>query len=229
MKIHIIILTFFLILISCGNEPPVINLPCYNILIYQKESLNMSNDSIFLSVYFTLEDENGFNDIQQIKIIHLKTDFTWNIPLEILKTPVIFNERSYYGYPFLEYEDGKSILCGDYLIEITDSAGNTVQAPIYVESIEKNSDEPLKIPEIKYTISKISNKEIKISGDDYNSCEIRFLNDTVFFNGGRKKFQKGDKIILNNEPMPSNTQISVRINKDPNNNIVYFLKTFILM
>jgi hypothetical protein len=49
------------------------------------------------------------------------------------------------------------------------------------------------------------------------------------FDGGRKKFKSGEKIILNNnKPVQSNTNLSVKINKNEDGTIVYFLKNMIL-
>jgi len=224
----ILFIILFFLFIDCGNEPPVISAPIYNILIYQKGSFNLSRDSIFLSVYFVLFDENGYEDINRIKITHTQTDYTWVLPNEILNDPTIWKEETYIGFSFLEYNDARSILTGEYIIDVEDKSGNSTQIPFYVEIEGLQLDKPYEIPDIKYDTKVINNKEIKISGDDYSSCEIKFINDSNFFNGGRKKFKKGKKIILNNKDMPAGTIISVRVNKDDNETMVYFLENIIL-
>ena len=76
--------------ISCGNEPPVISSVMYNILIYQSGSLNIPNDSMFLSVYCILDDPNGLDDITQVKITHTETEYSWIIPKDtILNSKVV--------------------------------------------------------------------------------------------------------------------------------------------
>jgi hypothetical protein len=50
--------TITVIIISCGNEPPNISFPTYNILIYQSKSFNNPSDNIFLSLYFVLYDDD---------------------------------------------------------------------------------------------------------------------------------------------------------------------------
>lgn len=231
----IIFIFFFIILlfltVSCGNEPPVILSSMYRILIYQKDSLSIPDDAIFLSIYFIIEDDNGIDDITSVKIINLDTEYSWKIPVDILKnSTVIWDEKKYIGYPFLEYNNAKSILTGEYLIEVTDSVGNIAESNLFVEIEGLTSSYPYEIPEIKYNVVATNkNKELKITGDKYYSCEIKFINKPKMFEGGRKKFTEGKKIILNNnEPMPANTNISVKINKNEEETIVYFLKNIIL-
>ena len=219
-----------IILSSCGNEAPVITFPMYHILIYQGGSLNIPNDSIFLSVHFILQDDNGMDDISEIKITHSETEYSWVLPKESLSSTTLWQEKTYTSYSFLEYENAKSILTGEYLIEVEDKAANFAQTVFFVEIEGLISSEPFKLPDIDYkVVATNKNNEIKISKDDYSSCEIRFLNDSKYFNGGRKKFKKNQKIILNNNnPMPINTKVSVRINKDEDETMVYFLKTLVL-
>lgn len=228
MKKYILFIIMLIILICCGNEAPIINFPIYNILVYENGSLNMPNDGIFLSIYFILQDDNGIEDINNIKIIHMETEYTWKIPLSILKSPVVWQEKTYYGFPFLEFENGKSILTGEYLISVEDNGGNYAETVIFVEIEGLISSKPFEMPEINYKIvSENKNKEIKISGEKYNSCEIKYLNDPSFFNGGRRKYKHDQKKILNDgEPMPKNTKVSVRVNSDKDETFIYFLKTF---
>lgn len=228
---YIIFILILFLVISCGNEPPVISSSMYQILIYQKDSLNIPRDSIFLSIYFILEDDNGIDDIVDVRIIHTKTDYTWIIPVESLrKSTVIWEEKQFIGCPFLEYDNASSILTGEYLIEVTDSVGNITESTLFVEIEGIISAEAYKIPEINYKIVPVNkNREIKITGDKYSSCEIRFLNKPKMFDGGRKKFKSGEKIILNEDkPVQSNTNLSVRINKNEEESLIYFLKDTLL-
>ncbi|MBN2546035.1 MAG: hypothetical protein JXB50_09580, partial [Spirochaetes bacterium] len=143
-----------------------------------------------------------------------------------LNDKYIWNEKSYTGYPFLEYNNGKSILTGDYIIEIQDTAGNLSQTTFVVEVDGIMLNKPYNFPEIKYKLESSDRKELKILNDRYNSCDIKILTDNSFFNGGRKKFKENQKIILNNNPLPQNTVISVKINKDIDEKIIYVLKDF---
>ena len=228
---YILFTIILFLLIDCGNEPPVIISSMYQILIYQKDSLNIPKDSIFLSIYFILEDDNGIDDILDVRIIHTNTDYTWNIPVELLKkSTVIWEDKQFIGYPFLEYQNATSILTGEYLIEVTDSVGNITESTLFVDIEGIISSESYAIPEINYKIVQTNkNKEIKIIGDKYSSCEIKFLNKPKMFDGGRKKFKSGEKIILNNnKPVQSNTNLSVRLNKNEEGTIIYFLKDTML-
>ena len=184
----IILFLCMLSFISCGNEPPVISSVMYNILIYQSGSLNIPNDSMFLSVYCILDDPNGLDDITQVKITHTETEYSWIIPKDtILNSKVVWNDKSYYGYSFLEFDNSRSILTGEYIIEATDSVGNTADQTFFVEIEGQVPNETYKIPEINYKLNySAKNREIKITGDKYNSCEIKLLNNTKAFNGGRE-------------------------------------------
>jgi hypothetical protein len=227
MLISLIFMMFTLT--GCGNEAPVLSNLMYNILIYQAGSLNIPNDSIFLSVYCILDDPNGLDDITQVKITHIETEYSWIIPKEtIIHSNVFWNDKKYYGFSFLEFDNAKSILTGEYSIEATDSVGNITTQTFFVEVEGLASNEPYRIPEIDYKVNYSSkNHEMKISGGKYSSCELKLLNNAKAFNGGRKKFSYGKDIILDEELMSPRTQISVRLNKDEDGNIVYFLKNYI--
>jgi len=228
---YILFIIILFNIICCGNEPPIIISSLYKILIYQKDSLNIPNDSIFLSIFFIIEDDNGIDDIVNVRIIHTDTEFSWNIPVDLLKkSTVIWEEKQYVGNSFLEYNNAASILTGEYLIEVTDSVGNITESALFVEIEGIISSQAYEVPEINYKINLTNRKkEIKITGDKYSSCEIKFLNKTKLFDGGRKKFETDKKIILNNnKPVAANTTVSVRINKDEEENIIYFLKNTIL-
>lgn len=227
MKKYLICLILLIILIGCGNEPPIINYPNYNILIYEGGSLNIPSNMMFLSVYFVLQDDNGIEDINSIRVIHTETEYSWDLPLDIINKTTIWQERTYVGCPFLEYNDGRSLLTGEYVIEIEDKAGNYADISFFVEIEGLILMKPYEIPEIKYKAKVLNdNKELSISGARYSSCEIRYLSDLSFFNGGRKKIKSGNKIILNNNnEMPVGTKISVRVNSDDDEKIIYFLKT----
>ena len=216
-------------LLSCGNEPPVVSNLTYNILIYQAGSLNIPNDSIFLSVYCILDDPNGLDDITQVKITHTETEYSWIIPKDtIMHSNAVWNDKKYYGFSFLEFDNARSILTGEYSIEATDSVGNVTTQTFFVDVEGLASNEPYNIPPINYKVNfSNKNREIKISGDKYSSCEIKLLNNAKAYNGGRKKFNYGKDIILDEDLISPRTQISVRVNKDEDGNIVYFLKNYV--
>jgi hypothetical protein len=143
---------------------------------------------------------------------------------------VDWGDKNYMGYSFFEYDSAKSILIGDYKIEVTDKAGNIAENFFQVEIPNADIREPYKVPEIKYQIKgENSGKEIKITGDHYNSCDIKVLSNPELWSGSRKKFSNGDKIILNKkEGLPSGSVISVRINQDVNETRILFLRNFSL-
>lgn len=227
--VNLFIVSLILFFLACGNEPPVISFPSYNVLIYQKGALGINKDSIYLSVFFIVEDENGTEDITKVRVTHIESELTWDIPMELLNEKYIWNEKNYTGYPYLEYKNGDSILTGDYLIEIQDTAGNLTETTFVVEVDGVMLNKEYRFPEIKYKIESSEKKEIKILNDRYNSCDIKNLTDNSYFNGGRKKFKENQKIILNNSPLPQNTVISVKINKDIDEKIIYILKDIPLM
>jgi hypothetical protein len=225
-KILFFILLFF-ILVSCGNEPSNISFPRYNVLIYQAGALNIPTDSIYLSFYFILSDDDGFEDIDKLKITHVKTEYSWEINRDQLST-YIWDNQTYYGIPFIEYNNGKAILLGDYKVEVLDKAQNITETFVNVEVEGDNSDNIYPVPEIKYTVEHdAKNKEIKIKNDKYYSVEVLFLNRADLFNGGRKKFKEEDeKIIFPELNDTKNIITSVKVNKDVNENIIYYLKNF---
>jgi hypothetical protein len=229
MKITKIIFSLIVLffIFSCGNEPPIISFVNYNVLIYQKGGLINTDDSIYLSVYFVLDDDNGIDDIAKIKIIHTQSEYSWVLSKNVVNNPVNWRDKNYIGYPFLKYGDGKSILTGEYIIEVEDYGGNIVRSSFFVEIPNILPNEEYKLEDINYKLEIVNNnKELKISGDDFSSCEIKFLDDPNIFNGGRKKITDTKKIVLNNgEALPNNTRISLRINKNEEGTIVYFLKT----
>ena len=245
MYIKKIICFIFLLvlLISCGNEPPSISFPMYNILVYQGGSLNnIPNDSVFLSFYFQMFDENGIEDIEKVKITHVNSEYSWTINRDLL-TSYDWNEKTYYGFSFLEYNNAKQVLLGNYHAEVNDTAGNVSDLYFQVDgdvssdetsgSTNKNKDMSgdnsvylFNYPDIKYVITNDKN-EIKISGDSYNSCEIKLLNNPEFYNFQRKKFVYPQKVVIDNKGKDlKDAFISIRINKDINENIVYFLRTY---
>jgi len=218
----LIIFVVLIILFSCGNEAPYIEFPVYNILIYQEGALSMYDDSIFLSLYFILFDDDGNDDIAEVKITHTKTQYSWTIPISELEI-YDYDNKSYYGVSFLEYDGAKSILLGEYVVSVVDKAGAYSEIKIIVEIDNKN--EIYDIPPIDYSITfNKENNEFKIDGDEYNSVELKFINDPSMFDGGRKKFFSGDKIIL--DGINSNYIASFRVNKDINETIIYFLRNY---
>lgn len=226
VNLLLILLSFFIF--SCANEPPVIDSPIYKIIIYQKGSLGIPVDSIFLSVFFYLDDDNGIEDITEINVIHLESELKWKIPLEMLTERYIWNDHGYYGYAFIEYENANSVLTGDYIIEVYDTAGNYNKVPFTVEITGVPLNKPFPIPDLKYKVEAIERKEIKISGDSFSAADIRVLTDKNIFNGGRKKFSNNQKILLANEPLPQNSILSIMISKDQEEKIVIFLKDLIM-
>jgi hypothetical protein len=220
-----LLIILLLFALSCGNEPPNISFPVYNILIYQAKSFNNPSDNIFLSLYFVLYDDDGFDDISTVKITHIKSEYSWTLnPNELTKYD--FNNRTYYGYSFLEYDNAKSILLGEYDVEVEDKAGNIVNSDIDVEVEGYDNNLPYNVPEIKYELAVTDKgRELKIVKGDYFSAEIKALNRPDLFGGARKKFREDEKISIssNKTALPQGTSLSVRINKDVNETTVYYL------
>ncbi|HOJ65297.1 MAG TPA: hypothetical protein PLE45_12845 [Spirochaetota bacterium] len=188
----------------------------------------MPTNTIFLSLYFQLYDENGKEDISEIRITHLETEYSWIIKSENLNT-VFWNDKELTGYSFLEYQEGKSVLLGKYLVEAKDRADNVSSMLIEIENPENPQAKKIELPEIKYEIETVENgKEFKIKGDNYYSIELKLLNNPELFNNSRKKFFKNDKIVISNKPLEKNSELSFRVNKDNKEIIVYFLKPVII-
>jgi len=226
MKKSAVYLVIIFALISCGNEPPSISFPTYNILIYQAGCFeNILNDYIYLSIYFILNDENGFEDIKEVKITHIDTEYSWIIKAENL-SKVEWNDKTLSGFSFIEIGNAKKVLLGDYHIEVLDKSDNLSDAMMTVDPEGYETAKELELPEIKYQLSLSKDmKQLTVENDTYSSCEIKFVDNPAFFNGGRKKFASNEKIILNNnKPAEPENVISVRINKDLSENLVYFLK-----
>lgn len=213
----------FLLLTSCGNEPPVIGLPRYAVLVYQKGSFKIPSTSIFLSIYFTLFDENGDEDLHQVRITHLEQEYSWIIlPHQLSKA--VWGDTTYRGFSFLDYKNKKKVLLGSYSIEVEDKAGNITQTAFEV-TIPGYEGETFEMPEIPYTISAEENKEsvqIEIKGGAYSSCEIKLLNNPDLFKNSRKKYTSEESILLPLEEVKKGTNLSVRINTKEEK-LIFFL------
>jgi len=226
MKKIALLIIIIVVLISCGNEPPSISFPTYNILIYQAGCFeNILNDYIYLSIYFILNDENGFEDIKEVKITHIDTEYSWIIKAENL-SKVEWNDKTLSGFSFIEIGNAKKVLLGDYHIEVLDKSDNLSDAMMTVDPEGYETAKELDLPEIKYQLALSKDmKQLTVENDEYASCEIKFVDNPAFFNGGRKKFASNEKSILNNnKPVDAGSVISVRVNKGLSENIVYFLK-----
>jgi hypothetical protein len=179
-------------------------------------------------LYFVLYDDDGFDDISTVKITHIKSEYSWNInPNELTKYD--FNNKTYYGFSFLEYDNGMSVLLGEYNIEVEDKAGNIINTMVDVGVEGASNDVPYNVPEIKYEITTADKgKELKITGGDYWSVEVKALNRADLFGGSRKKFKNDEKITINDNKiaLPQGTPLSVRVNKDVNETVVYYLFVF---
>jgi hypothetical protein len=238
MKRVIFILLSVAVLIctlGCGNEPPIVTFPIYHVVVYESGTFNVPQNSVFLSIYFNLHDDNGEEDLSSIRITHVETEYSWSLPYNSL-SKTIWQDRSYSGYALFEYNEGKSILTGDYFIEVEDKAGNITDTVINVsldpDALEEtgNTEIEVEAPEVPYAVEVTNkNRELKITGNQYESCEIKFLDNPSLYNNGRKKFKSGDKIILNNnKPAEAGNRISVRINSDVNETVVYFMKPVVV-
>lgn len=212
--------------ISCANEPPIVSTPIYKVLVYQKGSLGMPMDSIFLSVFFDLEDENGLTDITEINVIHIESELKWEIPLNQLEE-YVWNEKKYYGYSFLEYENAQKILSGEYVIEVLDTAGNTSSTSFTVQFDGLPLNQSIAIKEINYKVDLVNHNELKITNGIYYAVDVKSLTERGIFHRSRKKFKQGQRIILSNEPLPQNSIISLMITKDIEEKEIIFLKDLI--
>lgn len=186
----------------------------------------MYKDSLFLSIYFILHDDNGEEDILNVKITHIDSEYSWIIdPGQLSK--VVWGDNSYLGFSYLEYNNADSVLLGDYLITVEDKAGNITDQVVTVEVEDYNGPEYL-VYNIDYVINvNDDSDEITISGDSYSSCEIKLLNEPQLFNNSRKKYKANEKMVIKREEEQKNQRIlSVRVNKNDSETLVYFLKNF---
>ena len=216
-------------MISCGPDPPYITSAYYSVLIYQQNSVqNMLSDNVYLSVFCVIAGDTEDHNLREMKITHLDTEYSWTIEEKNL-TIYNYHDTVYTGFPFIEYEDGKSLLPGNYLIEITDKQDNLSDYVIDVTLPGKHKG-PFHIDDwtVPYKASLIrNNRELSIeckSGSEYSSAEIIFLNNPSLFAGGRKKYNYGDKILFNDAyNIDTSTKISIRLNTGADENIIYYL------
>ncbi len=226
-----IILLLLLSFFSCGTEPPYIASANYYILIYQQDSVvNMLNDNIYLSLFCVISNDNDDNNIKEMKITHMDSEYSWTIEAKNL-TSYIFGDTQYIGFPFIEYEDGKALLTGNYLIEVTDKTDNVSDYAIEVSmpNVKDKGVYTLDDKSIPFTPKMVRNKkELVITSSnkqEYNSAEIKFVNNPSLFGGGRKKFMHGERMIFDaNYHFDESTQISVRLNTGELDNIIYYLR-----
>lgn len=222
----IIIIAF---LISCGADPPYITSVTHSVLIYQQDSVqNMLSDNVYLSIFCVIAGDTEDNNLREMKITHLATEYSWTIEEKNLST-YNYHDTVYTGFPFIEYEDGKSLLLGDYLIEITDKQDNLSDFVIDVAVPSKkegtfhidNYTVPYKAAFIR------GNRELQIEckgNATYSSAEIMFLNNQSLFAGGRRKYNNGERILFDpSYGINANSRLSVRLNTGTEDNIIYYL------
>lgn len=219
----LILLFFILFLISCENEAPYIKNPIFNVIIYQPGGTAGRSLTAFLSMHFVLYDENGIEDITHIDIIHTETEFVWKLQREQLETTT-YGDNLCHGYSFIEYDNGNSVLMGNYLVRVYDTAGNRSDMMINVD-LEGETGQIYKpeIPEFEVKI-KEDKKELEILGSSFSSVEIKVNNKPDLFNNSRKKFYPSERLILSDEELPDNSVISVRVNSEKDERLVYFLR-----
>lgn len=222
----IIIITF---LISCGADPPYITSVTHSVLIYQQDSVqNMLSDNVYLSIFCVIAGDTEDNNLREMKITHLATEYSWTIEEKNLST-YNYHDTVYTGFPFIEYEDGKSLLLGDYLIEITDKQDNLSDFVIDVAiSSKKEGTFHIDNYTVPYKAAFIrGNRELQIEckgNATYSSAEIMFLNNQSLFAGGRRKYNNGERILFDpSYGINANSRLSVRLNTGTDDNIIYYL------
>ncbi len=221
----LIIILIIVFLVSCGNEPPSLSYPFYNIIIYQTNSFpNINNDMVFLSVYFKLSDDDGLEDISEVYIRHIDSQYKWVVPYNSLNSQ-IYQNSVYYGYSFIEYNNNSSVLTGDYEIQAIDGSGNLSAISVFsvnIDGVSTNTE--FSIGTIKYyTAYNKSFGELRVTGDPYYSVEFMIVERPELFEGGRKKYEPANFYELSEYGITERETISVRVNKDPLETIVYFL------
>ena len=222
----VIIITF---LLSCGADPPYITSASYSVLIYQQNSVqNMLSDNVYLSIFCVIAGDTEDNNLREMKITHLNTEYSWTIDEKNLST-YNYHDTVYTGFPFIEYEDGKSMLLGDYLIEITDKQDNLSDFVIDV-AIPSKKEGTFHIDDytVPYKAAFIrNNKELQIEckgNANYAAAEILFLNNPGIFAGGRRKYESSERILFDpSYGIDANTRLSVRLNTGADENIIYYL------
>ena len=229
MKKILFCIVILIFLISCGADPPYITSASYSVLIYQQNSVqNMLSDNVYLSVFCVIAGDTEDHNLREMKITHLATEYSWTIEEKNLSM-YNYHDTVYTGFPFIEYEDGKSLLLGDYLIEITDKQDNLSDFVIDV-TIPAKKEGIFHIDGyiVPYKASFIrGNKELQIeckSNAAYSSAEIMFLNNQSIFAGGRRKYDAGERILFDpSYGIDTNTRLSVRLNTGADDNIIYYL------
>lgn len=220
-----IVLFFSLCLLACENEPPSIRNPIYNIVVYEDGSYLGNKGGVFLSVHFILYDENGYEDIENIRLINTDYGYCWNLKNEDLEITK-WGDDVYYGYSFFEYDNAQAVLLGNYIIRVNDKVGNAADSGILVE-LDNYSGNVYKPVFPEYEISVKDNKrEVEIKKMKYLSCEVKFPRNLDLYKNSRKKFESGERIILPEKSLEPNTLVSFRINAEPDGKQVYFLKNF---
>lgn len=219
------ILAFSFLLVACENEPPSIRNPIYNIVVYEDGSYLGNKGGVFLSVHFILYDENGHEDIENIRLINTDYGYCWNLKNEDLEMTK-WGDDVYYGYSFFEYDNAQSVLLGNYIIRVYDKVGNAADSGILVEldNYSSNVYKPV-FPEYEISV-KDNKKEVEIKKMKYLSCEVKFPRNLDLYKNSRKKFEAAERIILPEKSLEPNTLISFRINAEPDGKLIYFLKNF---
>ena len=222
----IIIMIF---LLSCGADPPYITSVSYSVLIYQQDSVqNMLSNNVYLSIFCVIAGDTEDNNLRDMKITHLATEYSWTIEEKNFST-YNYHDTVYTGFPFIEYEDGKALLLGDYLIEITDKQDNLSDFVIDV-SIPAKKEGIFRIDDytVPYKAAFIrGNRELQIEckgNATYSAAEIMFLNNQSLFAGGRRKYESGERILFDpSYGIDGSTRLSVRLNTGADDNILYYL------
>lgn len=223
--ISLAVLVLIFCLAACENEPPSIRNPIYNIVVYEDGSYLGSKGGVFLSVHFILYDENGHEDIENIRLINTDYGYSWNLKNEDLEMTK-WGDDVYFGYSFFEYDNAQAVLLGNYIIRVYDKVGNSADSGILVE-LDNYSGDVYKPVFPEYEISVKDNKrEVEIKKMKYLSCEVKFPRNLDLYKNSRKKFESGERIMLPEKSLEPNTLVSFRVNAEPGGKLIYFLKNF---
>ncbi len=213
-------------LVSCENEPPFVSKELFNVVSYESESLLGDSAGVFLSIHFVMYDENGIDDITDIHLINTDFDYIWKLKREELEVTQ-WQDDTYYGYSFFEYNNAKSVLLGNYLLRVFDKSGNITDVGMLVEldNVDELGEYAPEIPE--YAIKLEDNKKgIRLDEFPYSSCEVRFPSELSKYKNSRKQFFSKDKIELSDKELTESTVISLRVNSEGDSRLVFFLKNY---
>ncbi len=129
----------FFIIFSCSGTPPKIH------QIFWKRIFTVNNGNIeteYLSVFVSVSDEDGVNDIESVYIIQDNAELFWKLDPDTWSEKKIGSEL-WIGSNAVKMQDGSDLPQGDYRVVIIDAGGERDSREFHLPEKSLSVDIPL--------------------------------------------------------------------------------------